>query len=477
MPEQLNCDDMIKIRIKRGLNLPIAGEPTQAITQGRPPATVALRGADYVGLRPRIAVNVGDRVKLGQLLFTDKKIPELRYTSPGTGRVLSINRGPRRALESIVIALESDLENDDDIIFNSYLEHELRGLDRTSVTTLLLESGLWISLRSRPFSSVPDPETVPHSLFVTAMDTNPLAPSVTKIIWDDPESFINGLTVISKLTEGNVFLCTAPGDPLSPPPIKNLRVAEFAGPHPAGNVGTHIHFLDPVSRGKTVWHIHAQDVIAIGRLFTTGRLSMERVISLAGPAVKKPRLIRTRIGASVNDLTAGELREGRHRIISGSVLSGTFSSSTAGAKHESGRSAHIGRYHHQITVAAVPEAGKSELLGWLRPGLHRYSTNNIVFSRFFRQGRHRKFDFTCTLNGERRPIYPIGNYERIMPLDILPTYLLRALAIHDIDEAERLGCLELDEEDLSLCSFVSPSKLDYGLMLRENLALIQKELS
>jgi len=450
---------MVKIKIKKGLNLPIAGEPIQTITQGRPPATVALLGTDYVGLKPQVAVNVGDRVKLGQLLFTDKKIPAARYTSPGTGRVLSINRGPRRAIESIVIALEG---GGDEVTFNSYLEHELSGLDRTSVAALLLESGLWTSLRSRPFSSVPDPETIPHSLLVTAMDTNPLAPSMTKIIWDDPKSFINGLTVISKLIKGKVFLCTAPGDPMPHPPLENLRVAEFAGPHPAGNVGTHIHFLDPVSRGKTVWHIHAQDVIAIGRLFTTGRLSMERVISLAGPAVKKPRLIRTRIGASVNDVTASELREGRHRIISGSVLSG-----------HSGHSAYIGRYHHQITVAAVPETGESKFLGWLRPGLHQYSTNNIVLSRFFRHG---KFDFTCALNGERRPIYPIGSYEKIMPLDILPTYLLRALAINDIDEAERLGCLELDEEDLALCTFVSPSKLDYGPMLRENLTLIQKEL-
>jgi Na+-transporting NADH:ubiquinone oxidoreductase subunit A len=384
-------------------------------------------------------------------------MPSIKYTSPGSGKVIKINRGPKRHFESIVIALGGD----DEVTFNSYPVNELKSIGREEVIEGLLDSGLWTSLKTRPFGRVADPETVPHSIFITAMDTNPLGPHVEKVLEGRERDFCNGLTVISKLTKGKLFLCKAPGSEIPMIELESLRVEEFAGPHPAGNAGTHIHFLDPASRTRSVWHIGAQDLAAVGRLFTTGRLSVERIASLAGPSVKDPRLIRTRIGASLDDLTSGELTGDDNRVISGSVLSGHTAA---------GPMSFLGRYHQQVSV--VPEGGKREFLGWLNPGSNLYSVKNVVLSKLF---PNKKFVFNTSLNGSQRAIVPIGSYELVMPLDILPTFLLRALIINDIEEAERLGCLELDEEDLALCTFVCPSKIDYGPILRRNLTLIERE--
>jgi Na+-transporting NADH:ubiquinone oxidoreductase subunit A len=446
-----------KIEIKRGLDLPITGQPKQEIDEARQPGTVAVVGTDYVGMKPRFAVSIGDSVKLGDLIFTDKKRPSIRYTSPGAGKVIEINRGEKRMLLSVVIALEGN----DEITFNSYSEPELPSLDRRKVIELLLESGLWTSLRSRPFSKVADPEATPHALFITAMDSNPLAPSVAKIIEGKEKHFTNGLTILSRLTDGKLYLCKAPGEPVPQPQLESLSIAEFSGPHPSGNAGTHIHFLDPASRNKQVWYINAQDVVAVGMLFTSGRLNVERVISLAGPSVRNPRLIKTRIGSSVEDITKGELKEGEHRIISGSVFSGHKANEATGF---------LGRYHQQISV--ISEGRKREFLGWLSPGADLYSVKNIMLSRLF---PNRKFDFNTSTHGDHRAIVPVGAYEKVMPLDIMPTYLLRALAVDDVEEAEKLGCMELDEEDLALCTFVCQSKIDHGSELRRNLILIEKE--
>jgi len=371
--------------------------------------------------------------------------------------VVEINRGEKRRFLSIVI----ELDGTDEITFQSFSESKLKALSREGVINLLIESGLWTTIRTRPFSKVANPDTVPHSLFITAMDTNPLAPSVEKIIEGKEQPFKNGLTVLSKLTDGKVYLCKAPGSKIPEVDIPSLSVEEFDGPHPAGLVGTHIHFLDPVTHNKFVWYVTAQDVIQIGKLFTTGKLDMERVISLGGPMVKHPRLLRTRIGAAVEDITTRQVKDGDIRIISGSVLSG---------HHATGPLAYLGRFHQQISV--VEEGRQRKFLGWLSPGKELYSVKNIVISKLF---PGKKFAFNTSLNGGRRAIVPIGSYEKVMPLDIIPTYLLRALQVNDIDEAENLGCLELDEEDLALCTYVCPSKIDHGEALRRTLNIIEKE--
>jgi len=326
---------------------------------------------------------------------------------------------------------------------------------------LLLDSGLWTSLRARPFSRVANPEQTPNSIFVTAMDSSPLAPSIPQILAGREHHFKNGLMVLSKLTRGKVFVCKAPGAAIPVPGIENVVVEEFAGPHPAGLVGTHIHFLDPVSRSKTVWHVGAQDVAAIGELFTTGKINTERVAAIGGPSARNPRLIKTRVGASLKDVVSGEVTEGDNRVVSGSVLSGHIAS---------GFNAFLGRFHQQITL--LPEGTQKEFLGWLRPGLNLHSVKNIVLSKLV---PGKKFAFSTATNGGRRAIVPSGSLEEVMPMDILPTILVRALAMDNVEDAEQLGALELDEEDLALCTYVCPSKLDYGPILRRNLTIIEKE--
>ena len=450
---------MRRIKIKKGLNVPIAGEPQiEGVSEGNPSKKVALIGYDYVGMKPTLAVSVGDQVKRGQLLFTDKKMEGVKYTSPASGKVTAINRGHKRVFESLVIECDN---KEEEITFDSYNENQLAELDPEKIKTNLIESGVWTSLRARPYGKVANPAETPHSIFVTAMDTNPLAPPVEKILEGNEEAFKNGLTVISRLTEGKLHLCKSPGAPIPEINTGLLSVTEFSGPHPAGNAGTHIHFLDPAHRENTVWHIDAQDVAAVGKLFTTGRIPVERIISLAGPSVKNPRLIKTRIGACMESLTRDELTDTENRVISGSVLSGRTAADTV---------AFLGRYHQQVCV--VPEGRERQFFGWLSPGFNRFSIKRILASSFFPR---KKFNFTTDRSGGKRSVFPIGAYEEVMPMDFEITYMLRALMVNDIEEAENLGCLELCEEDLALCSFVSPSKIEYGPVLRRNLTTIEKE--
>ena len=296
-------------------------------------------------------------------------------------------------------------------------------------------------------------------MFVTAIDTNPLAADPAVIIGDAKDDFQHGLQVVSRLSDGPVYVCTSAGADISVPDAEPFRHAEFSGPHPAGLAGTHIHFLDPVSESKTVWYIGFQDVIAIGRLFTTGRLNPERIVALGGPLTKSPRLLRTRLGAGINDLVTGEVAQGKKRLISGSVLSGRWAA---------GGVAWLGRYHVQISV--LQDGGEREFLAWMRPGRHRYSASPVFASHVLHRG---DFSLTTSQNGSPRAMVSIGSFEKVMPLDILATPLLKALLVEDTDTARSLGCLELDEEDLALCSFVCNGKYEYGPFLRENLTEIE----
>ncbi len=447
---------MSVIKIKKGLDLPIAGEPTKNI-DSKKNKRIAILGNDYIGLKPTMLVSVGDSVKLGQLLFTDKKMEGVKFTSPGSGKVIEINRGAKRVFLSLVI----ELDGNDEVIFNQYNKNELVSIDGNAVKEQLIESGLWTSLRERPFSKVANPKTKPHSIFITAMDSNPLAPSTDILLKGNEEDFKSGLLVLSKLTEGNLFLCKDSGEQIPTESIPSLKVQEFSGVHPKGLPGTHIHFLDPVSRNKQVWYVGLQDVIAIGKLFTTGKISVDRIIALGGPSVNKPRHIKTRIGASLEEICNGELQGDNNRVISGSVLSGRKAE-----KPED----FLGRYHQQVTV--IPESDKREFLGWVVPKTDLFSVKKVLLSALT---PNKKFNFNTSLNGGIRAIVPVGSYEKVMPLDILPTFLLRSLAVDDIEEIEALGGLELDEEDLALCTFVCPSKIDHGVNLRRNLTLIDKE--
>jgi Na+-transporting NADH:ubiquinone oxidoreductase subunit A len=445
------------MKIKKGLDIPVSGEPEQVIHDGPVVSKLALLGYDYVGMKPTMLVAEGDRVKLGQALFADKNNPKVKFTAPGAGRITAINRGTKRILQSVVI----ELEGDDEENFERYAQDELKGLSAQQVKENLLASGLWTAFRSRPYSKVPDPDTTPNSIFITAMDSNPLAVRSDVVIDEYRQDFVNGMEVIAKLTSGGLFVCKYPEADVPTAEYASVKVAEFSGPHPCGLVGTHIHFLDPISATKTVWHLQYQDVIAIGKLFTTGRLYTERIISLAGPMVRRPRLVRTRLGADTNLLVQGELEDQDCRVISGSILSG---------RRAAGWASFLGRYHSQVTV--IREGGERHFLGWLAPGANDFSATNVFVSSFFKK---RQFSFSSSQHGSPRAMIPIEPYQDVMPLDILTVPLLRSLLVGDTDRAQQLGCLELDEEDLALCTFLCPSKYEYGPVLRENLTQIERE--
>lgn len=455
-------------RIKKGLDLPITGAPQQVIAPAKPVRHVAVLGADYVGMKARMEAKVGDVVKRGQLLFDDRKTPGVRFTAPGAGTVVAIHRGEKRAFVSLVIAL-NDREQagqpgpEDSVQFASFTGKPAEQLSADEVRALLVESGLWTALRQRPYSKVPGPEETPRALFVTAIDTSPLAPDVGEVLKGREADFQRGLVALSKLAP-KTYLCKGPKLQLDAGAATGVRTEVFEGPHPAGLVGTHIHMLEPVGRERVVWHIGYQDVVAIGRLLATGELDVVRVVSVAGPVVKQPRLIYTRLGASTDELVAGELQPGDNRVVSGSVL--------GGRKAVGEVEGYLGRYANQ--VSALLEGHRREFIGWLLPGGNKYSTIPVYLG-FLGRLFGKRFDLTTTTNGSPRAMVPIGTYERVMPLDIMPTFLLRSLLVDDVDRAVQLGALELDEEDLALCTFVDPGKADFGAALRRNLTEIQKE--
>ena len=444
------------ITIKKGLDIPIAGMPTQEINDGKSITRVALLGEDYVGMRPTMHIRVGDVVKKGQILFEDKKNVGVKFTAPASGTVIEINRGEKRVLQSVVI----NVEGDDSISFKKYASTELSTLDRSVIVEQLVESGLWTALRTRPFSRVPAIDAQSNAIFVTAIDTNPLAVNPELVINEQSEAFLAGLAVLSRLTANKVFVCKSEAS-LPNAKIKNVEEHVFDGIHPAGLVGTHIHMLHGASIENQAWHLGYQDLIAFGHLFLTGEIYTDRVIALAGPAVNKPRLLRTTLGASIEQITQSELMPGEVRVLSGSVLNGV---------HATGVHAYLGRYHSQIS--ALCEGRAKEFLGWISPGKNKFSVTRAFVSQFFPT---QLFNMTTTTNGSERSMVPIGNYERVMPLDIEPTLLLSDLCAGDSDSAQQLGALELDEEDLALCTFVCPGKYEFGPLLRDCLDKIEKE--
>ncbi|MBW3698017.1 Na(+)-translocating NADH-quinone reductase subunit A [Vibrio sp. T187] len=444
------------ITIKKGLDLPIAGTPSQVINDGKSITKVALLGEEYVGMRPTMHARVGDEVKKGQVLFADKKNPGVIFTSPASGKVIEVNRGAKRVLQSVVI----EVAGNEQITFKSFEANQLASLDRETVKAQLVESGVWTALRTRPFSKVPAIESSTKAIFVTAMDTNPLAAEPELIINEQSDAFVAGLDILSTLTDGKVYVCKK-GTSLPRSSQSNVEEHVFDGPHPAGLAGTHMHYLSPVNAENVAWSINYQDVIAFGKLFLTGEIYTDRVVSLAGPVVNNPRLIRTQLGASLDELTDSELMPGEVRVISGSVLSGVAAS---------GPHAFLGRYHQQVSV--LREGRDKDLFGWAMPGKNKFSVTRSFLGHLF---KGQLFNMTTTTNGSDRSMVPIGNYERVLPLDMEPTLLLRDLCAGDVDSAQRLGALELDEEDLALCTFVCPGKYEYGQLLRECLDTIEKE--
>lgn len=442
----------MQLRIRRGLDLPLAGAPVQEITPGAAVRHVAVLGADHPGLRASLLVEVGARVRLGQPLVVDRREPAWRLVAPGTGRVAAIHRGERRALLSVVIELAGDGAGDP-VVPASWS----RGVaaEPARLRELLVESGLWMALRTRPFGRPPAPGATPHAIFVTAIDTEPGAPRPELAIAEQRAAFVAGVRALAGLTDGPVHVCAAPDAEIPLPDAERVRLVRFAGPHPAGLAGTHIHYLDPVGPGRSVWSIGWSDVLAIGRLLADGVPVCERVIAISGPLARRPRLVRTRAGAALDELLAEEVAPAPARVVTGSVLSG---------RQAAGPERYLGRFHRQVSL--VREAAEEPFTG------ERFSLSR-AFPASWRPGR--RFALSTARQGAPGPFLPVPAFERVTPLRLLPAPLLAALLIGDVERAQALGCLELDEEDVALFSFVCPAKLDYASALRRCLEQIERD--
>jgi len=411
--------NVMKLKVRGGIDIVLAGAPRQVIREGQQVTTVALQGEDYPGVRPFLQVEVGDQVLAGQTVFVDRKRRELKFAAPASGVVKSIEYGHRRILAALII----DRDDQEALAFDIP-----KRLTRESVQALLLESGMWPAFLARPFGRIPDPHSVPNAIFVTAIDTNPMATDAGFVIGHNTETFQTGLELLRWLTDGNVFICQAPGPHLLQEESERLKCVQFSGRHPAGLAGTHIHRLAPASERRTVWHIGYQDVIAIGALYSTGKYRTERVIALAGPGVENPAHIRTQLGANLSDLLAGELLLSDAQMVSGSLLSGR-------------KAEFLGRYHTQ--VLALPAARNARHPSWL--------------SRIISEVKNKTPD----------PLIPTEALEKAIAIDVLPVPLLRALSVGDTETAHKLGALELVEEDMALLSYACASGVNYGALLRD----------
>jgi len=455
-------------RIRRGLDLPLPGAPRQELADGRPVTRVAVIADDFVGMRPRFGAQSGDRVVRGQPLFEDRKNPGVVFTAPAAGTVAGIHRGDQRALISVVIELDdAERAGGDDAAeweHGAWRDKPAAEYAAAELRDALVQTGLWTALRTRPFSKTPAVDAPPpRALFVTATDTHPGAPDLDKALAGRGGDWAAGLAALVVLAEGApVFVCRGAGSSLDAGGVAGVEVHEFAGPHPAGTVGLQIHTLAPVDRERVAWHLGAQDVAAVGHFLNCGALDVQRVVAVGGPAARDPRLVRTRLGACLDELLSGEASDGPTRVVSGSVWSGRTA-----AGDERG---YLGRFHQQVTL--LPEDDQRRFLGWLGAGTRKFSVHRLFLSWLTGRG---KAEFSTSAHGGRRAMVPIGAYEKVFPFDLMPTFLLRSMLAGDMERSQDLGVLELDEEDVALPSFVCPSKIDYGPVLRDLLTRIEKE--
>ena len=449
---------MATFQIKQGRDIKLKGAAPKEIVTLSLPRQVAVVPSDFKGIKASLCVKVNDAVKVGTPLFEDKHCPEIKVVSPVSGRVAAINRGEKRFLEDIVV--ESD-GRDEAVAFRKFSASEISGLSKEDVEKSLLQSGLWPVLRQRPFSKVAHPHEPPKSIFVHAMNTEPLAADIDFILQGKEEQFQAGLDALRRLTKGNVYLCARHGArSMALTRARGVETHYFAGPHPAGNVSTHIHYLDPIHKGDHVWYVEAQDVARAGSLFLEGVYSPERVVAVTGEGAGRKFYAKTIVGAPVSLLLKGSGLEGM-RCVSGSVLAG----------REVGKDGYLSFYDSQLTV--IPAGGKRTFLGWLSPGSDKYTFSRTFVSSFLPP--RKEVSLTTDKHGSDRAIVLNHIYDPLVPLDIMVYFLLKAVIGGDIEEAEKLGILECDEEDFALCSFSCPSKTDVGGIIREGLELIERE--
>ena len=444
---------MPHINIKKGHNISIAGKPEKEIVDINYPETLAILPTDFKGVKPKLIVDQGDEVKIGSPLFFDKTKPDVKWASPGSGKINNIEYGPRRVIQNIEILLDQEQE---------YIEHksaDIKNMDRSKVLAMILEANIFPVFRQRPFNTIPDPNVPPRDIFISAFDTSPLAVDLEMVLGTELENFQIGVDVLNLLTDGKVYLTTQKDSVLSS--IQNVEINTISGPHPAGNVGIQIHHISHLKPGDIIWILNAQDVVMLGKLFLIGRYDPSKVITVAGPNVKNPTHARINVGSPMKSLLEENLVGNDHRIISGNVLTGRKSSLDD----------YISYYDN--TVSVISNEIKREFIGMLNPGT---SSSRYSLTPVFLSFTKLLFYFTTSQNGNHRAVVPINSWERVLPMDILPNELFRSVLAKDIEEMESLGLIECDDEDFALCSFACPSKTDVGSVIRKGLDMLQAEV-
>ena len=436
------------IKTKKGLNLPISGNPSTEVDSSTAINSIAVLGSNYVGLKPTMMVDEGDAVFSGQKLFENKRNPGTFVTAPSSGIVKSINRGDKRRFLSLIIETDITL---DAIKFD--IDHYSNSID------FLIDTGALSYFRSRPYNRMPELNTLPSAIFINACDTNPLSIDPHELIKLDQDLFNKGLHFIKSINSDIKTFCSYQNSNFDKS-IKDVRYSQFSGPHPAGLVGTHIHFLHPVGQNRSVWTISWQEVISLGHLLEKKTLRSEKFISIGGPNANDPKILKTKYGSNLLELTAGKILE-NSRIISGSVLNGHTGEGVMN---------YLGAFDNQVSV--LPDESNDILFNWVMPGLKLHSKLPVFLSSWIKP---KEFKFNVSMNGGNRAIVPVASYQEIMPLNILTTQLLKSLVTFDIELGEKLGVLELAPEDLALASYVCPSKYDYQSILDANLEKMYEE--
>lgn len=444
-------------KIKRGTNINLEGKAEQIYAQVSSPETFAVKPIDFPGRRLKLAAREGDEVKAGDPLLYDKDHPEVKFTSPVSGEVVKVNRGEKRRLLDVRVLADKETQ------YTDFGAAEVDSLERDAIKEKLLQSGCWPLLRQRPYNVTANPERVPRDIFISCFDTAPLAADADFIIHGLEKEFQTGIDALAKLTDGKVHL-GLDGSTNSSPVFSNCKNVEkhfFAGPHPAGNVGVQIHKTKPVNKGETLYTINYQDVAVIGRLFIEGKYKAERAVAIAGSEVKKPRYVKTLIGASVKNFLANNVSDNECRYISGNVLTGTKISADG----------YLGFYDNLLSV--IPEGAEDEFLGWIAPNFEKFSLSRTLFHWV---NPNRTLNLSAKMNGEERAYVVTGEYEKVFPFDIFPVQLIKSIMVNDIEAMENLGIYEVVEEDLALCEVVCTSKIPVQQTIRDGLNLMLEEL-
>lgn len=453
---------MTPIVIDKGLDIPIDGAPKAEFVSVPASEQVAVY-QEFEGLKAKLLVKEGDRVKRGSPLFADKKQLDLTFCSPVAGTVQAIEYGPRRALYRILIKRDGGDEAES---FTSYTPDQLRGLDRETIIAHLQRTGLFSLIKQRPFSRIPDAEVTPRAIYVNGMNTAPFSPDLHVAVQGRERAFQAGLDLLTRVTNGAVYLCIA-ADAANPSEAvtnaKHVRIQTFSGPHPSGNTSVHIHHLDPMEPTDKVWAIRGTDVIRLGELFLDGAYPSQQLITLAGPGVREAdrAYYKVEIGTPFEVLLKDRLTDAEQRIVAGNLLAG----------HERKPDEHVLFASDAINV--ISEGREQFFMGWLAPGINKLSASKTYLSGW--NGHKRKWSLTTCLNGSYRSMVLTGLYDKYVPLDIMVDYLVRAVLAHDTDEAIKLGILSTDPEDFSLCSYVCPSKMDIYGVVKQGLEEIEKE--